>query len=685
MQQLDLSPMASAGNRLEEFARRGEVIVMAGAGVSAGKPSALPGWKPLNAAIVQTLSQRLEAAIDRPGWLSQFIPVIEENLNTDRFPPDYQAQIIEEMCGDRYFYALQSLDVNAINSGHDGIAVLAAQGALKAVVTTNFDRLIEQALDRRKVDYFVAYDDLGYKRMLESLTTRAGGRIPIIKIHGCVSDHKSMIDTLKQRKRGRSQLLQACLEALYPGYWLYLGFSAADLETDPQYLGLVAGAEKSSGSTYVAYPGNPTLREGAKRLMDAYGDRGQMVVAPIAACLGDLCRAIGAIEPDRIPDNVALGEAEFQKKLQSWTEKLSTAAVGLCLSAILESIGQAEPAVRILDRLVRKELLDERDTPDFRALQLHYGRLGAAWGRFFAVPDMGGYASNASVETAQSLLRILDSESGFAATSWLACLYLWLNRGEEATKLANELIKGLLEDHWGSIKPRTDEEIVDAWLSAAQVYILNSNSDTISIVYGTSGTALDLAKRTGDVVRIARVVAMNALALAETNEDVQAIVQPHDADFSDAARVQDGFALGMLALALGRWLVGSGRIKLAESMDGATVAQKAEELINKAIGYFRNQGMDPWELFAFVQLTKALADLHKFDDAQTCVDSIYKGLDRFPVLASHLYEAVGEVQLMQGHTEEAAKTFQTAVEAAENSGLLWRRESLMRYLRDNEG
>jgi NAD-dependent SIR2 family protein deacetylase len=31
--------------RFEEFARAGRVVVLAGAGVSAGKPSALPGWR----------------------------------------------------------------------------------------------------------------------------------------------------------------------------------------------------------------------------------------------------------------------------------------------------------------------------------------------------------------------------------------------------------------------------------------------------------------------------------------------------------------------------------------------------------------------------------------------------------------------------------------------------------------
>lgn len=185
--------------------------------------------------------------------------------------------------------------------------------------------------------------------------------------------------------------------------------------------------------------------------------------------------------------------------------------------------------MRILDRLVRNELYEERDTADFRALQLHYGRLGAAWGRFIAVPDMYEAESNASVESTQSLLRLQDdSELGFAATSWQACLWLWLNKGQLATDMAVKILKGLLkdfqDDHWDKVQPRTDEEVVDAWLSAAQVCFLNSSSQMITVAVGTATAALHRARRSGDVVRTARVVAFIVLAFAQTTEDVPALL-----------------------------------------------------------------------------------------------------------------------------------------------------------------
>ena len=666
-------------NSLENLARQGELIVMAGAGVSAGKPTALPGWKAANAAIVQVLGRRLESALCRPGWLSQLVPVIDADRDADCFPPDYQAQLIEEMCGDRYFRALQALDVDVINAGHDGIAVLAKAGAVKAVVTTNFDRLIERALDKRGVQYVVAYDDDGYLEMLQRLAAGALRPLPILKIHGCVSNHRSMIDTLKQRKRGRSRHLRECLDALRPGYWIYLGFSAADLETDPSYLGLVAGAAASSGATYVAYPGNPALGRGATTLMDAYGNRGQVVVAHVPAYLGQECRVLGIPGPVPIPDDAALGPALFQSRLEAWADGLSPAAAGLCLAAILEAIGHAEPAVRILDRLVRNELYEFRGTPDFRALQLHYGRMGAAWGRFVAVPDLNGEASNASVETVQSLLRILDSELAFTARSWLVCLWLWRNDGRQATGMAIGLFNGFVNGQWDGAEPRGDEEAVDAWLSAAQVAILNNHEHMVNLAVGTAGEALERAKRSGDVVRTARVAALKSLVLAESSQDVPGLLAQHDPDFRDAARVGDGFALGMRALAHGRWLVGVGGLSQAKVTDSTTVARQALAQLTEAIRFFRNQGLDPWVLFARVQQAKAYADLGQIDNAQTCIEAAAVDLERFSILVSHVHEAVGQVRKMVG-APDALKSFQAAQEAAEQSGLLFRRETLLTYM-----
>ncbi len=667
-------------DRMIDIAKAGSIVVMAGAGVSAERPTALPGWYATQKAIVDVLADRLETALGRPGWLkSHVILTIDTNRQDERFPPDYQAQLIEEMCGSRYFRALQAFDVNVLNASHDGIAALAASGAVRAVVTTNFDRLIERALDRRGIEYVVAYDESGYGTMAAKLASKSYRPLPLIKIHGTASDYSSMIDTLKQRKKGRAQALSHSLEHLHSSYWLYLGFSAADLETDRGYLGLVEGTSYSLGATYISYPEGLGLGAGAEALMAAYGNRGEVVVEYVPAYLAQLCETLNITDFSTNLDDSSTGREQFDIKLRTWSDNLSVAAAGLCLAAILEAVGQSELAIRILDRLVRKELLYERETDDYRALQLHYGRLGAAWGRFISVPDIHGATSNISFETVQSLLRLRDHTYAFAAQGWLMCAFLWLNRGDDATVRAVQMISQFHENAWRPLQPQAREDVVDVWLSTVQVFIVNSPSIAIEVVNDTAQAAINLAQSCGDVVRKARVVALWTLALGVTDIDVPEIIEKHMSTFGEVERVGDGFALGMRTLALGRWHVGPGGLELVQEIGYKEVSQRALEYLAQAVGYLGNQGMDPWILYALIQRAKAFADLRQFDEAQSNIDMAWEATSRFPIMKSHVLEAVGQVRQMHGN-EAASQSFRAAIQAAKDSGLFARAEFLSRNL-----
>src|ERR1017187_6779607 len=530
------------GDRLDEFAGQGRILIFAGAGVSAGKPSSLPGWYRLNEQIMFALRMRLEAGVERERWLAEVVSSVDSLRKTRHFPPDYQAQLTEEMCGERYFRALQALDVDIVNNGHRGIAALAAGGAVSAIVTTNFDRLIEHALEQRGVAFEAAFDDQAYERLGQQLAAGIAGPLPVIKIHGCVSAHKSMIDTLKQRKLGRSRALHNCLDRLFGEYWLYLGFSAEDLETDQNYLGLIEHSAHSAGATYVRYHGNPVLSDGAEKLKKAYGERWADDVLEIDEQLWKLCASLGIEAPSKSDDGGAQGAAQVEEGLAKWASGLSLAATGLCLAAILEAAGETEAAARVLDRLVRKGIYNERGTRDFQALQLHYGRLGAGFGRFANVPDRNGLAANASVEAEQSLMRLKDTEYEFAGSGWLGCVYLWRNKGGFAMGIAAPILAAFDRNDWQGPEPRTDEEAVDAWLSAVLVYIVNTHKRILQAVIDTSQAALVRARRSGDVVRTARVIALYLLTCAEMTKEVPDIAAKFDSEFEDAKRVGDGFA-----------------------------------------------------------------------------------------------------------------------------------------------
>ena len=333
-----------------------------------------------------------------------------------------------------------------------------------------------------------------------------------------------------------------------------------------------------------------------------------------------------------------------------------------------------------MDRLIQKELVGtERQGADFEALQFHYGRLGAAWSRFHGVPDVNGAHSNISVETAQSLLRVLQTNSGFAASSWLAVMWLWYDKGDLATQIAAALMSAFIVAPTEPPFPRSEEEVLDGWIAASQVFALNNDPDLLSAVVGTAEDALDRAARAGDAVRGGRVAALQMVAYALTTEDLPALASGHGDVFAEVERVGDGLALGMRALALGRWHVGAGGLALAQTAGSDQVANTALEYLQHARLFFQEQGMDAWSLLASIQMMKALADLDRFDECQELTNSLEQGVEeRFPILASHFFEAVAQIQLLVGDANAAAN-LRRAIETAEQSGLLKRRDSLQQY------
>lgn len=118
------------------------------------------------------------------------------------------------------------------NLNHLLLARLAQTGRLKTIVTTNFDRLIEKALEihglLREQDYLVFQDESDFSRIDWS-----DPRLRLVKIHGSVENRSGMAVTFK---RVESQgLSQPSLEVIHHIYSqgdhndvLVLGYSSSD-------------------------------------------------------------------------------------------------------------------------------------------------------------------------------------------------------------------------------------------------------------------------------------------------------------------------------------------------------------------------------------------------------------------------------------------------------------------------
>lgn len=337
--------------KLIHGAKEHGLVLFLGAGTSMIAPSSLPGWYKFNDLVLEGLTRRLVEYTNRE-WLGS--EILEEVLNrrnkTQYLAPDYQAQLMTEQCGESYFRVLQVLDVDETNPVHQDIAHLAKSGHLAAVVTTNFDRLVERALTQAGIDHRVYFDVAGFQALQQTLTDPQAPLL-VVKVHGSVESPESMVDTLQQRLIGRpEELEQALTTLLQRHHWLIMGWSGADLDYDPNYLGFRAAAENGAGLTYLSRAGSP-LRQSIAELIAAYGPKGSVIESELPGWFHTLAGELGTpVRPledlpapvDRVP--------ALRERVADWAKSIGDMSVLNILIALLQSCGQDEAAFQLLRR-----------------------------------------------------------------------------------------------------------------------------------------------------------------------------------------------------------------------------------------------------------------------------------------------------------------------------------------------
>jgi len=334
------------------------LVVLAGAGLSMGPPSSLPGWTDINNAFLDNLGMVISKhTSDETGLVvSEF--VLERRETAGVAQPDLQAQLAEESLGGHYFALFKPLDIGTWNDGHAALAELAATGLVRAIVTTNFDRLIELALDATGVKPRVYCAPADFERLAEDLAAApAAGTIPVIKVHGSVDRTDTMVDTLRQRVIGRPQTLEAALVRLLREHAvLVVGFSGADLAYDPRYLGLGEGAAGSPSFTVVNRPGSEPHAAMASMLASA-GPQARVVDGTLPDGLVETARALGRtgtlaqprfdVEMEYPGTRRALLSTKVQK---AWAESLSPVRATVVLASIARAAGSHDAAFKLLMR-----------------------------------------------------------------------------------------------------------------------------------------------------------------------------------------------------------------------------------------------------------------------------------------------------------------------------------------------
>jgi NAD-dependent SIR2 family protein deacetylase len=261
--------------RLLTAAKESRLVIFVGAGVSMGAPTNLPSWRDVNRIIVRSLAASASRAID-DKLCERAAQTILQRHEKEKLPPAYQAQVLAEFLYKRYFEVLRFIDSDRPNASHLAIAWLARLGCVRAIVTTNFDRLIETAFAAVDVPLVAHYKPEHFAALAGDLSAldQPGGPCHLLKLHGSAEDPGTLIDTLAQRKRGFPAPVLSCARHLLDvGHWIFLGFSGLDLEAEPNYLSISQRADSAMGFTWLVRE-NTAPRPAVTKLQTLYGDRG---------------------------------------------------------------------------------------------------------------------------------------------------------------------------------------------------------------------------------------------------------------------------------------------------------------------------------------------------------------------------------------------------------------------------
>ncbi|MGE3854654.1 MAG: tetratricopeptide repeat protein [Planctomycetota bacterium] len=269
--------------------------------------------------------------------LNQVVIPLDERVGAGLLPPEVVAEVIETEIGERYFDVLRCLSSEAANPAHLALARLAKAGALAAIITTNFDRAIESALEQLDVPFRVAaspdeFNDLGGNFGVD-------GQCAVVKLHGDLDRTYTLVDTLQQRLKGPSLgLLGLIAKLLEDHHWLFMGYSGADLNADPNYLTLWSNRENANGLTWLTRPGAKPL-PAASWLVSSYGEKAQFLEFDIEGLSTIVDEALPGSAQAQVSTNTGTPTDAYDEA-RKWAAALGVVCSAVLLEKLLSHIGQ---------------------------------------------------------------------------------------------------------------------------------------------------------------------------------------------------------------------------------------------------------------------------------------------------------------------------------------------------------
>ena len=579
------------------------IVAFVGAGASAVPPSRLPTWTAFNTLLLEALCDRLATYSRNRQPTSRMLEVFRTRRDeTQFFAPDFQAQLIEEEIGRDYFRVWQSLDTDVYGPVHAGLAELACRERLAAVVTLNFDRLVETALTARH-RRFEVYHTAERFAVLPDALEHAGNPLPVIKIHGSIEDAASLIDTLRQRLAGRPEGLARALASLLRRYpWMFLGFSGADFSYDPHYLGILDAAAEARGFVFVAREGAP-VQPGVQTVMEAYGpQKASLVHGDLTTWIQDrfnLPVPDGAAQPGGNPP-----EERVKARIAEWVAELGPMAVVNIVCSMLRSSGMEADALWLLRKTWKSyRWTDDTQGKSYARYNYNYG-LALLDAGFIRNPvSLAGDMSNlpewkahADQNAFEFLARSYKDGDLLAAGARVAAVLAYRGEVGKALSLGSHVIDAARE--------RQDPlELCDVAIASVVIY------DIVQMFRAPAvqlRQCLDTARRVGDEPRRALLSAHLGRVLTYSGNFAEA-----DAHLRESERIAARLDLHEAAVAAraarGLWYVDSGESP-----------ERAIALLNELAGELREKDKEPLVTRADVLQPDAPPDVITGRDPRRC-------------------------------------------------------------------
>lgn len=396
-----------AADTLEAIVGTPGAVVLCGSGISAVPPSSVPTWYGLNAAALDglrclALEQVLTAPANHEAVLS---------LHADDIPIVTFSQVLSDaFAGRGWLDILTVLDGDVTNAVHRALATLINDHRCHAIITTNFDTLIERACREVGFELPVVLPTHSYAAFAPDASDADLSQPALYKIHGTVSSPDSMVDLLLDKRRGvgpstHSLIASVCRDR----HLVVLGFSGADFAMDPDYLGLLSNAALPARVTWIVRPASDP-NSGARAFLDALSARG----VPVAVERHELLDLVGAAWAGGPPLPTGDVQRRLDAHVKNWLVHQLTfpPTAALILGELLRLRGQTEAAAA-----VRAEIRDVLTRSDGNVLNI--AAAPAAWA-LLGKEEHGGEQALADLRHAEWAMDRLDQFASERKIDWEA-------------------------------------------------------------------------------------------------------------------------------------------------------------------------------------------------------------------------------------------------------------------------